>query len=138
VYTSNSKESNITTSISSIYQTAIETYIGSLNSITLRNVGVCFALTTRDQHVTDRILGRKIDMVSLFKAARKVIRDNICLLVYAVYCKHSAIVVRTEFGNLVFRSYYDTRRNGYMIKLCSVTPLTFGHSRDFILTDGGK
>jgi hypothetical protein len=120
--------------ITSVYFDGLKLFVETLNKDLYIQAGHCyFDIHDRDDHVAARAVERKIDLVGLLKSSKKILHDNLCMLVYEIHRGVKQFAVRTPYGHLVFRVTYIENRCGYRLNLCTITPVTYSHDYDFIL-----
>lgn len=120
--------------LADIYFDGIKNFILALNKDTRITHGhAYFDIHDRDAHTAIRAIERKVDIVELLRSSREVIRNNLCMLVYEIHKGTRCFVVKTNFGHLVFRVSYIEAREGYRLNLCTITPRSYRHDRDYIL-----
>lgn len=116
-----------------IYFNGLKKYVSILNSSEINHVGIHFKIHDRDTHVVDRAIQRKIDIIELLRTSKNIIDRQICLIVYYVHLGKTQFVIQTNHGNLVFRVTKSTERNGFIIRLCTITSVGYRHDRDVMI-----
>jgi hypothetical protein len=117
-----------------IYAAGIEKFIQALNSATeYKHTNVFFNTTHRDNHVASRAIERKIDLIGLLTDAGMLLKTNLESIVEAANNKQGAFTVQTVHGNMSFRCWWNSGRNAFELKLCTITPTMYAHHRDFLI-----
>lgn len=119
--------------INDVYFAGLQKFVKNLNDRRTIHAQLFFKMHDRDTHVSDRAIERKIDLVGLLKESKKIINDHLCLIVYHIHANVKQFTIKTNHGHLVFRVHFDEMRNGYIIKLCTITAVTYAHDRDVII-----
>lgn len=117
-----------------IYHSGLITFINSLNSKThITDVGIFFDITRRDKHIAERMVERNIDFLKMIPDIKHILNERLCEIVYAIYSGHKDIVVKSQFGNMVFVVNRVENRCGYVIKIVTMTQPNMKHNQSFII-----
>jgi hypothetical protein len=119
--------------ITDVYFDGVTNFINSLNTDQTRYAKVRFSFTHRDKHIAERAVERNVDIVSLIQQTKNEIRNNLCSIVYAVHSGEGALTIRTQAGHMAFRCWRRDEFDEYMIRLCTITPRSYRHDRDFMI-----
>jgi len=120
--------------LTKIYHDAIEKMLVHMcDYVDSKSTGIIFTMTERDNHIAERAIERKIDMNGLIGSSLKIVKANNAPLIKAATEDINDIVIKTEFGNLAFRNTWREARHCHDLRLCTITPKTYGHSQSFII-----
>lgn len=122
--------------LTDVYFEGIKNFVSRLNDESgIVHGNAFFDLHDRDAHVAVRAIERHIDLVELLRSARRIVLNDLCMLIYEIHKGTRSFVVKTKFGHLVFRVTYIEARNGFKLNLCTITPASYRHDRDYVLED---